>query len=169
MRIRSIKPAYWTDPDLHTGLTAAGREFYIGLWMLADDSGWLEWEPRRIGAELYPFHAMSRRLREVETHSRAVASLTPSSPHLVIHDCGHAQVPKMPQHQYPGGKPVYTVKRKHEVRCLTVMPQGSPDIPGVPQDAHNGKVGKGRVGIGEGGVRGGPYEVIDGRLTKVAG
>ena len=26
-----IRPAYWTDSDLHTRLTAEQREFYIGL------------------------------------------------------------------------------------------------------------------------------------------
>jgi hypothetical protein len=170
MRIRSIKPAYWTDPDLHTGLSAAAREFYIGLWMLADDAGWLEWEPRRIGAELYAFLTMPRRLREVEQHRAALCALDPADPHLVVHDCGHAQVPKMPQHQYLGGKPVYTVSRKHQ-GCLSKH-GAPPDIPMNPQDTHNGKGSNGGVGNGEG--RGGvggiiEYDPVEQRLKRRAG
>ena len=39
MRIRQIKPSWWLDKDLQTRLSADAREFYIGLWMLADDAG----------------------------------------------------------------------------------------------------------------------------------
>ena len=57
MRVRMIRPAYWTDADLHTRLNADQREFNIGLWMLADDAGFANWNPVRIGADLYPDRA----------------------------------------------------------------------------------------------------------------
>ena len=39
MRIRQIKPGWWLDKELRRGLSADAREFFIGLWMLADDDG----------------------------------------------------------------------------------------------------------------------------------
>ena len=62
-RIRQIKPSWFLDKDLRRGTTADAREFYIGLWMLADDAGYLEWDPERIGAELYPFDPIAKRER----------------------------------------------------------------------------------------------------------
>lgn len=38
---------YWTDSALFLRLTADEREVYIGLWMLADDEGWM---PRDVPA-----------------------------------------------------------------------------------------------------------------------
>lgn len=61
MRVRMIRPAYWTDADLHTRLTAEQREFYIGLWMEADDAGFIAWDVDRIGADLYPFRPLGWR------------------------------------------------------------------------------------------------------------
>lgn len=47
MRGRYLMREYWSDSDLFLRLDAEQREVYIGLWMLADDSGWL---PRDISA-----------------------------------------------------------------------------------------------------------------------
>jgi hypothetical protein len=58
VRVRLIRPAYWTDTDLHTRLTADQREFYVGLWMLADDDGYVSWDVDRVGAELYPYRPL---------------------------------------------------------------------------------------------------------------
>lgn len=38
---------YWSDSDLFLRLSADERELYVGLWMLADDEGWM---PRDIPA-----------------------------------------------------------------------------------------------------------------------
>ena len=52
MRIRQVKPAFWTDARI-AALPAPARLFYIGLWMVADDAGWLRWDPSQIANELY--------------------------------------------------------------------------------------------------------------------
>ena len=36
MRGRYLMREYWSDSDLFLRLSADEREFYIGLWMLAD-------------------------------------------------------------------------------------------------------------------------------------
>lgn len=151
MRIRSIKPSYWSDYDLQKHLTAEEREFYIGLWQQADDAGWLVWDVHRIGAELYPFKATARREAFIARVASKLVSLDPVNPHLVIHECGHARVPKMPGHQHLSGKPVYTVRNAHE--------QGCPQVPAVPRDlpqvpatvmVSNGEVSNGGVRGGNG-------------------
>lgn len=58
MRIRSIKPAFFT----HEGIFEAEKEFnlplrlaFIGLWCAADREGRFKWEPRRLGIQILPY------------------------------------------------------------------------------------------------------------------
>ena len=62
MRGRYLMREYWTDSDLFTKLDAETREFYVGLWMLADDDGWLPRDVPGIGAAVYQY--MDRAPRE---------------------------------------------------------------------------------------------------------
>ena len=112
-RIRQIKPSWFLDKTLRRGTNADTREFYIGLWMLADDAGYLVWDEERIAAELYPYDTDKRRERNVIKWAEALMSLEPVDPHLIVWDCGHARVPKMPGHQRIAGTMTFTVKRIH--------------------------------------------------------
>ena len=149
MRIRSIKPAYWSDHDLQTRLTAAEREFYIGLWQQADDAGWLVWDIHRIGAEIYPFRTVKARETFIEATAEKLTALDAHAPHLTIKGCGHAQVPKMPGHQHLSGKPVYNVGAAHSRDCpqLPADARGKPPTPAVYRHGKgsNGKGSNGRV------------------------
>lgn len=62
MRGRYLMREYWADSDLFLKLDAETREFYIGLWMLADDDGWLPRDVPGIGAAVYQY--MDRTPRE---------------------------------------------------------------------------------------------------------
>ena len=53
MRGRYLMREYWSDSALFTRLTAEVRELYQGLWMLADDEGWMPRDVAGIGAALY--------------------------------------------------------------------------------------------------------------------
>lgn len=142
MRIRQIKPEWWRDKALMTGVRADTREFYIGLWMTADDAGWFEWDATAIGAEVYPFLPVTRREREVERHGSLLESLEPIAPHLVRHPCGHAEVRKMPQHQrISREKRVTTHFDRHRIRCLPAPSRGEP-LP--PASSRTGKERNGR-------------------------
>lgn len=151
MRIRQIKPGWWLDKELRRGLSAEAREFYIGLWMLADDAGWLEWDVERIAGELYtygvndgglfPADPIESREAAVLTWARQLAGLSPSDPHLVIEPCGHARLPKLATHQRVGGRPVYTVRDAHARGCAPMR-----------ADARPGRVGNGRGTVGNGNV-----------------
>lgn len=147
MRIRQIKPGWWLDKQIRRGLSADAREFYIGLWMLSDDSGWLDWDIETIAAELYPFGVdpdgslftsdlVSARESAVATWARQLRELDPVHPHLVVEDCGHARLPKLTIHQRFGGRPVHTVRDRHVRDCARMR-----------ADARAGKVGKGRVKV----------------------
>ena len=112
-RIRQIKPSWFLDKELRRGTTADAREFYIGLWMLADDAGYLSWDEERIAAELYPFEPIARRERNVAKWADVLERLDPDEPHLVVWTCGHARVPKMPGHQRIAGTQAHGVKKAH--------------------------------------------------------
>lgn len=62
MRGRYIMREYWTDSDLFLRLDARERELYIGLWMLADDHGWIPRDVPAIAAAIY--HYEDRVFRE---------------------------------------------------------------------------------------------------------
>lgn len=147
-RIRQIKPSWFLDKELRRGTTADAREFYVGLWMLADDDGWLAWDEERIAAELYPFDPIRRREDRVAKWSDALERLNGTSPHLVVYDCGHAVVPKMAAHQRIAGNRTTTVHRRHEEVCRNVRSrvslQGATRSHGTSKGI--GKVGNGTVG-----------------------
>jgi hypothetical protein len=118
--------------------------------MLADDAGWFEWDVTSIGAEIYSFVGVARREREVARHAEVLQSLTPDEPHLVLYPCGHAEVPKMPQHQRLAGltKRVTTDFDRHRTRCLAPA-RVSPQVPADPRHGRERKeVGNGTVGNG---------------------
>lgn len=137
MRIRQVKPDFWTD-ELMAALPDAVRLFYVATWQLADDSGWLEWNIPEIGLRLYGYSARGRRERWVRDRGLVLVGVG----RLVIHECGHAYVPKLMEHQRVGGRPVYTIRDAHARDCARLR-----------ADAPNGigMVGKGteRKGSGE--------------------
>ena len=52
MRIRTIKPEFWSSPDM-ADLPFFDRLLFIGLWSIADDWGRLQADPRYIRGELF--------------------------------------------------------------------------------------------------------------------
>jgi hypothetical protein len=55
MRGRYLMREYWSDSDLFLKLKAEQREVYQGLWMLADDAGWLPRDVPAIAASLFRY------------------------------------------------------------------------------------------------------------------
>jgi hypothetical protein len=110
MRIRQIRPEFFTDP-VTAHLTPAAQVTYIGLWCVADDAGWLAWDVPQIGALLSPYKSVRVRERMVE---RAGEELVKAG-RLVIHACGCAHVPKLETHQRIGGNKAYQARDRHRV------------------------------------------------------
>ena len=132
-----IRPGYWTDADLHCRLNADVREFYIGLWMEADDAGYVDWDPVRLGADLYPFRGLAWRTRNIPRWVDSLGS------HVVVLDCGrHLVIPNLTKHQSVP-RPSYPNKRDHEARCIPVTAHGATWGQVGPSA---GREGKGREG-----------------------
>lgn len=139
MRVRMIRPAYWTDADLHTRLTADQREFYVGLWMLADDAGYVAWDRDRVGAELYPYRSPAWRAKRLDGWLAALGE-----EHARLLDCGiHVVIPNLPRYQSPP-KPSKQNQTAHD-KCLHHL---------APRGATGGQVapaqGFSREGVGKG-------------------
>ena len=128
MRIRQVKPAFWSDAKL-ASLPHDARLFYIGLWMLSDDDGWMRWDVAEIGKELYGFEGRVARERRIARMALAIADM-PGSLKLELHACGHAELPKLAVHQHLAGttRRVTGVHDEHS-KC------SSPQIPANPRDS----------------------------------
>lgn len=148
MRIRQIKPAFFKDARI-AELPAPVRLFYIGLWMLADDAGWLTWDAAEVGNELYGYEPRSRR----EKHALAYLADLDAAGRVVVHPCGHVSIPTFIEHQRLSGltKQVRTTLKEHTDKCGPQSPAVPRDDPQSPDTERNGK----GTGNGKGTVRSG--------------
>jgi hypothetical protein len=108
-RIRQVRREFWSDslvgrwPD---GL----RLFYIGLWCVADDDGYLEWDVPSIAADLYRYRSTTKREADV---AKWLSELV-SSGRLVRQSCGrHGWLPTLTGHQVVGGRRNTEVHHEH--------------------------------------------------------
>lgn len=136
MRIRQIKPAFWSDSKL-AELPEGTRLFYVGLWMLADDAGWLAWDPAEAAHELYGYETRAKRERRVVEMFATLAARG----RVVLHPCGHAFLPNLVEHQRLAGmtKRVESTWKDHQ-RCTPAKakdepPADPPHIPAGPRDS----------------------------------
>jgi protoporphyrinogen oxidase len=58
LRARNIKPGFFKNEDL-SDCDLYARLLFIGLWCLADREGRLEYRPKRIKAEIFPYDNVS--------------------------------------------------------------------------------------------------------------
>lgn len=149
MRIRQVKPAFWGD-SLMASLPEGTRLFYIGLWMLADDAGWIDWDLAEVGHELYGYESRPKREHRVEK----MLGVLESHGRVVVHPCGHVEVPRIKEHQHLAGqeKQVRTVLNEHLKGCLPQGPANPRDDPRTSASKGNGKYmeGEGRARAPEG-------------------
>lgn len=136
-----IRPAYWTNANLHTRLTADQREFYIGLWMLSDDAGIVDYDVDRIGAELYPYRSHGWRTKHVPAFVEALGE------HVAIMECGrHLVIPSLSKHQSPP-KPSFPNKKAHEVCLRRALSDGASRGQMGPAGASTGREGGGEGSV----------------------
>lgn len=147
MRTRVIRPDFWQDDTLGH-LPDPVRLFYIGLWGVADDAGWLEWRPAQIGAVLYPYKPSGKRQREVTQWGGVLAT----AGRLVLHECGCGFIPTFAKHQRAGGNPSYQYREKHRHHVARKAESGQVHT-GIAIDevrVDEVRVGEVRVGAGPG-------------------
>lgn len=97
MRGRYLMREYWTDSALFLHLSAAERELYIGLWMLADDEGWMPRDVPAIAKALMGFQDREPR----ESAVRAALEHLRELGKVVSHRCC-LQVPAVARYPRPG-------------------------------------------------------------------
>ena len=68
-RSRNIKPGFFKN-ELLPDIDFQGRLLFIGLWTLADRKGRLEYRPRRIKGELFPYEEC-----DVESYVNALSDM----------------------------------------------------------------------------------------------
>ena len=116
-----MRPEFFSDPVVGR-LNPDARLTYIGLWCIADDAGWLEWDVPHIAALLSPYQSVLVRERMAE---RSLASLVEAG-RIEVHPCGCAFIPRLADHQKIGGNKSFTVRDRHESRhSRTSTPVGS--------------------------------------------
>ena len=135
MRIRQVKPAFFKDARI-AELAAPVRLFYIGLWMLADDAGWLRWDVAEVGNELYGYEPRKSR----ERHAAQYLADLVGSGRVLQHPCGHVEIPSFMEHQRLAGttKQVRTTLNEHASRCTPQPPADTRGSPQSPDTVRNG-------------------------------
>lgn len=113
MRARLVRPEFWADSKV--GKMSDGvRLFYIGLWCVADDAGFVEWDLPRIAADLMPYRGMIAR----EKRAAELAAPLVESGRVVVLECQrHALIPTLERHRIAGGKTSERVKSEHVRIC----------------------------------------------------
>ena len=149
MRIRQIKPAFWSDGRI-AELPEGTRLFYVGLWMIADDAGWFRWDPVEVARDLYGYEGRARR----ERRTAAMFDQLTAIGRIVLHECGHAEVPKLGDHQHLAGstKQVRSSFNEHLRGCVSPTPAHPREDPRTPADPRESppRLGKERVRSGDG-------------------
>jgi hypothetical protein len=100
MRGRYLMREYWSDSDLFLRLDAAQREVYVGLWMLADDDGWLPRDVPAIAAALYRYEDRAPR----ESRLRRVLERLRDLGKVESHRCGCIFLPAVARYPRAGKK-----------------------------------------------------------------
>lgn len=113
MRIRQVRPEFFTDATM-ASLPAEVRLTYIGLWIVADDAGYLRLDLTTIGAVLFPYEPVKRR----ERHLAVAVDQLVAAGRLQRFDCGCALIPTLSRHQRVTGKTSTTAKDAHGKHLL---------------------------------------------------
>jgi hypothetical protein len=94
LRGRGIKPDFWADSKIgRMGIDV--RLFYVGLWCVADDAGYFDWDPDEIGARLFPYDPPTERITNIEMWGRVLEAAR----RIVRRKCGHSFIPSIEEHQ----------------------------------------------------------------------
>jgi len=148
VRIRQVKPEFWSDPDI-AELPPAVRLTYIGLWNIADDTGWFVADASWIAHELYGYEPRTEREEVVSCHLYTLQV----AGKVLVEVCGHALISTLPTHQRMTStvRRVETVRRLHQL-CLAADMSGAPRTSAVDR--------AGTVGYGTGTVGNGMEQVL---------
>lgn len=105
MRIRTIKPEFWSHSGLYRAETAAGglpvRLFFIGLWCQADREGRLRCDPLQLKALILPYDPLKE--QDVETMLAELENIG-SIERYQAEGKAYAAITSWHQHQCPNNR-----------------------------------------------------------------
>lgn len=132
-RIRTIKPEFWSDPDV-VSCSFEARLFFIGCWNHADDYGVLKDEPERLRLQVMPADDVDAELivYQLVEKNLLVKMVTPGGVPVLV-------VRTFQQHQKVDQR---SAARYGDPSTFTKVPAESPQLPTTE--------GKGREGISKG-------------------
>lgn len=141
-----MRTEFWSDAVVGP-LADSIKLFYIGLWQVADDAGWLYWAPRQIAALLYPYKPAKRREADVEKWLAMLADLG----RVTLYDCGCVAVTNLQKHQRVSGVQSFRAKEKHDSEHVTphVLTTTQSPLSDSPVKGGNVTVGVVEEGWGE--------------------
>ncbi|HEX6682130.1 MAG TPA: hypothetical protein VF062_05020 [Candidatus Limnocylindrales bacterium] len=149
MRIRSIRPEFWTSEDV-AAMDWPTRLVYIGLWSYVDDNGVGRDDARLITAALFAldedFRESYRRvtgaLSHLSEHSQITRYLVDGKPYLHISAWSkHQRIEKASKGRYPSPTSENAVPRADSGSTTGVLPDMSP-----PGEGEKGRRGEGEKG-----------------------
>lgn len=112
MRARLVRPEFWSDSVVGK-MPDPVRLLYIGLWGLADDAGYLEWDTTTIAITLQAYQkgSVDARVRRVEEWAQVLIA----AGRVQLLGCGkHATIPTLERHRIAGGNKSESVKKVHD-------------------------------------------------------
>ncbi len=123
LRGRYLMREYWADSELFLKLTPEVREMYQGLWMLADDEGYMPRDIAEIGASLYRFEDRGPR----EARIRAGLDRLRALGKVESHRCGCLFIPAVVRYPRSGRKTTEWFER-HQKHSNGIRTPSAKDI-----------------------------------------
>lgn len=95
-RARNIKPSFFQNEDL-AEVPPEGQLLFIGMWMLCDRDGKMEWRPKRVRAALFPYTGAEVDVQGLaaELHRRGFIVL------YTVNNVDYLKVVNFTKHQHP--------------------------------------------------------------------
>lgn len=147
MRIRTIKPEFYTHEELYdleqsTGLPI--RVAYTGLWCAADREGRFKWEPRRLKLAILPFDEIDFSRVLVALESRGFIRK------YRVDEKEYGTIPTFSDHQSINNKEKdSSLPKPHDYVGCDALPSREDRVNFATQNDLGGREGKGREKEGE--------------------
>lgn len=121
MRARNVKPGFFKNEDL-AECELSARILFIGLWCLADKEGRLEYRPKKIKAEIFPYENFDvEKLLFQLTDKNFIQIYT-------VNNCNYIQILKFSKHQNPHCKELESIiPEPNQHQFNTVLKQELPE------------------------------------------
>lgn len=137
-RIRSIKPEFWTDPDV-VAMPMEARLFFIGCWNHADDFGVLKDDPERLRLQIMPADPIDATaiVDELVERRHLVRMTAPDGTAVLVVRtfCVHQKIDRRATGRW-GVPDDFT---PHVSRPAPPVPHQSPPLPTTPTPGGEGK------------------------------